>query len=256
MNFQWKIHFTLSAVGYSALAAATASGNNIAVGSNASFNMTGSTNVAIGINTLYSTSGNSNIAIGYYAGNTITSGSGNIHIGDGSSGLITTGNNNIIIGNEGTAGDTTTIRIGTLGTQTKNFQAGIFGTTVGGSGVPVEVDNTGQLGTVVSSKKYKHDIQPLNDLSSRIFELQPVSFKYNPDRDASQTTQYGLIAEEVEQVYPELVVYKDGIPETVSYKFIPIFILSEMIKMKSDNAKLLDEMNKMKSKIAELEQNL
>ena len=150
-----------------ALRANTTGFYNMGNGSNALFrNTTGNYNVAEGLNALYSnTTGSSNIAIGISAG-----------------GDLTTGNNNIDIGNRGVAGETGRIRLGTKGTHNNTFIAGISGVTVAG-GVGVIVDTNGHLGTVVSSKRFKEEIKPMDKASEAILSLEPVTFRYKHELD-------------------------------------------------------------------------
>jgi len=115
---------------------------------------------------------------------------------------LTTGSNNIDIGNLGVAADSGTIRIGTTSTQTKTFIAGIYGTSVTGSAVVVS--STGQLGVAVSSERFKTAIAPMASNSDKISQLRPVTFHLKTDPNG--TLQYGLIAEEVAKVYPDLVI--------------------------------------------------
>lgn len=109
---------------------------------------------------------------------------------------------------------------------------GIFGTTTAGSGIAVYVDNAGLLGTAVSSQVYKKNILDVTSQSAQIYDLRPVSFAYKDDE--TEALNYGLIAEEVAQVLPELVVYdKDGNIMTVKYQFLPILMLNEMKKQQT-----------------------
>jgi trimeric autotransporter adhesin len=131
----------------------------------------------------------------------------------------------------GVSGEANTIRIGTvvpadhLGKQTATYIAGIFGATLAG-GAEVFVNAAGQLGTVKSSARYKHDVHDMGEASHKLMKLRPVVFRYNSDQ--SGTLQYGLIAEEVAKVYPELVVNgADGKPETVAYHMLPVMLLNE-----------------------------
>ena len=98
------------------------------------------------------------------------------------------------------AAESNTIRIGTQGTQTKAFVAGIFGSGVTGTAAAVVVSNTGQLGIVTSSARYKRDIHNMDAASSNLMKLRPVTFRYKDDPTGGR--QYGLIAEEVARVYP------------------------------------------------------
>src|SRR5712691_8502449 len=123
--------------------------------------------------------GNNNIAIGQFAGQNVTNGS-----------------NNIEIANQGAKKDSAVIRIGTVGTQQKTFIAGINGATVSG-GSAVMVNSQGQLGTITSSARFKENIQPMEKASEAILSLQPVTFHYKKDLDASGIPQFGLVAEQV-----------------------------------------------------------
>jgi hypothetical protein len=128
------------------------------------------------------------------------------------------------------AADTTTIKIGTQGTQTKGFIAGIRGVTTGSNNaIAVLIDSNGQLGTVSSSRRYKDDIQPMGDVSAALLKLRPVTFRYKkPYDDGSKPIQYGLIAEEAAEVFPDLTVFNaDGTPETVKYHLLPALLLNE-----------------------------
>lgn len=204
-----------TAVGISGLGLNTSGGNNTAVGYSALFsNTTGGSNLAVGYAALLNnTTGNSNIAVGYNAGFNPTAPS-----------------SSIFIGNNGAAADTNVIKIGTQGTQTKAFIAGIRGVTTGSNnGVAVLVDSNGQLGTVSSSRRYKDDIQPMGDVSAALNKLRPVTFRYKKlYDDGSKPIQYGLIAEEVAEVLPDLTVFNaDGQPETVKYHLLPALLLNE-----------------------------
>jgi Chaperone of endosialidase len=159
------------------------------------FNTTGSYNVAIGDNALGDNStGGSNTAIGSAALNFNRTGSYNIAIGNGAGQSIANGNsNNIVIGSLGASADDGTIRIGTVGTHTSFFAAGIYGVSSGSdSAIPLLVDSTGQLVTVSSSLRYKQDIQDMGDASNGLMHLRPVTFRYKKAlADGSQPIQYG-----------------------------------------------------------------
>src|SRR5262249_18301694 len=146
------------------------------------YNTSGMRNTAVDRNPLLQSTGNKNIGIGYQAGATLQ-----------------TGNNNIYIGNQGAGDESQTTRIGTPQTQT--FIAGINGASV--SGAAVLVDGNGQLGVFTSSARYKKDIEPMASRSEGLLKLRPVTFSYKDDTAAAP--QYGLVAEEVATVYPELV---------------------------------------------------
>jgi hypothetical protein len=137
------------------------------------------------------------------------------------------GSNNIEIGGAGTGDESNTIRLGTEGTQNATFIAGISGTTV--TGADVIVSSTGQLGVATSSASYKHDIRDLGNASAGLMKLRPVSFRYN--NDPGETVQYGLVAEEVARVYPELVTRgTDGKLQTVRYLELTALLLNELQK--------------------------
>jgi hypothetical protein len=125
------------------------------------------------------------------------------------------------------AADTTTIKIGTQGTQTSTFIAGIAGTNIASNSVVFVDATTGQLGIVSSSRRYKEDIQPIGAMTDMLAALRPVSFRYKKAyADGSKPLQYGLIAEEVAEVFPYLAVLNDkGQPETVKYHQLPTFLL-------------------------------
>ncbi|HXW86239.1 MAG TPA: tail fiber domain-containing protein, partial [Candidatus Bathyarchaeia archaeon] len=101
--------------------------------------------------------------------------------------------------------------------------------SIGGSGITVFVDNTGHLGTVVSAAKYKEDITDMADASEKLFKLRPVEFVYKGDEEKER--QYGLIAEEVEEICPELVVYNaEGEVYSIKYHLLPVMLLNELKK--------------------------
>jgi hypothetical protein len=197
-----------TAVGYNALAgtasAATGNDNNTAFGAFALYsNTTGKGNAAQGVNALYfTTTGIRNLGIGSNALYTNTTGSYNIALGFNAGYNVTTGSNNIEIGASGAPSDNNTIQIGSQGTQTTTSIAGIFGTPITGSAVFVTA--TGQLGVQASSEAYKTDIAPMPPLAENLTQLRPVTFHYKTDPKGVR--QFGLIAEEVDKVYPELVI--------------------------------------------------
>jgi hypothetical protein len=205
---------------------------NTATGSFALFsNTTGPDNTAIGYFALFSnTTGNSNTASGYDALLNNTTGIGNIALGNFAGANLTTGDNNIDIGNQGVAGEAGTIRIGVIGTQTATYIAGIMGKTVPRS-TPVFINANGQLGTVTSSARFKDDIKPMDKVSEALLALRPVTFRYKPELDPNGIPQFGLVAEEVEKVNPDLVVRDaDGKPYTVRYEAVNAMLLNEFLK--------------------------
>jgi Chaperone of endosialidase len=162
-------------------------------------NSSGNNNTATGVQALTAnTIGNSNTADGFGALSNNASGNNNIALGNGAGQSLTTGDNNIDIGNTGVAAEANTIRIGTVGTQTNAFMAGIFGVTVT-KGVSVVIDSTGHLGTKGSSERFKDAIKPMDKASEAILALKPVTFHYKKELDPEGIPQFGLIAEQVEK---------------------------------------------------------
>ena len=203
---------------------------NTATGSAALFpNTTGNGNTATGGGALFpNTTGSVNTAIGEGALNSNTTGSNNIALGSEAGTNLTTGNNNIDIGNPGRPGESGNIRIGTR--QTKTFIAGISGATVPG-GVGVIVDTNGQLGTVVSSERFKTEAKPMDKASEAILALKPVTFHYKKDLDPEGIPQFGLVAEQVEKVNPDLVVRDaEGKVYSVRYDAVNAMLLNEFLK--------------------------
>ena len=176
------------------------------------------------------TTGNFNTATGHGALLNNTTGTGNIALGDAAGLNLTTGSNNIHIGNLGSAGQANQIRIGTQGTQRSTFIAGIRGTTVPG-GVGVVVDANGRLGTVTSSARFKDEIKAMDKASEAILALKPVTFRYKHELDPKGIPQFGLVAEQVEKVNPDLVARDDqGKAYTVRYEAVNAMLLNEFLK--------------------------
>ncbi len=206
--------FNNTAYGWHALDSNTIGLRNTGIGCDGlSGNTTGSNNTAIGTLALFRNStGNSNIAVGYQAG------------------TFTSGNNNIDIGNRGVSGESNTIRIGAPGTQVNTFIAGIRGATVA-DGLTVVVGSDGHLGTMVSSERYKDAIHRMEKASEAILALRPVTFRYKHELDPNGIPQFGLIAEQVEKVNPDLVARDDqGKPYTVRYEAVNAMLLNEFLK--------------------------
>ena len=143
---------------------------------------------------------------------------------------LTTGNSNIEIGAQGVANESFTIRIGDVGAQGPTYIAGIRGAAVA-SGVAVIVGTDGQLGTVVSSARFKEAIKPMDRASEAILALKPVTFRYKRELDPKGIPQFGLVAEEVEKVNPDLVARdSDGRANTVRYEAVNAMLLNEFLK--------------------------
>ena len=205
---------------------------NVANGDSAlGFNTTGNSNTANGpYSLLFNTTGNNNTADGQSALRSNATGSSNTALGANAGYNLTTGSNNIDIGNRGVAAESGKIRIGTKGTQTNTYIAGISGVTVAG-GVGVIVGTDGKLGTANSSARYKENIQPMDKASKAILALKPVSFRYKHELDPEGIPQFGLVAEEVEKVNPALVARDDqGKPYTVRYEAVNAMLLNEFLK--------------------------
>ena len=268
--------FGNTATGYTALAANTSGYDNTAVGNQAlSASTTGVENTAVGAQALLTnTIGMDSTAVGYQASVLNTSGASNTAVGSGAlagnstgsnnialgaySGTAVTGSNNIEIGNEGLGTDNGVIRIGT-GAQNATFISGIAYQTTGLSGaLPVVIDTNGQLGTFSSSRRYKEDIHDMGDASSGLMLLHPVTFRYKkPFADGSKPTQFGLIAEEVANVYPDLVVRKaDGQVEGVEYQVLDSMLLNELQKQHATIAAQQEQIRTLEERLAHMETRL
>jgi len=220
-----------TATGTQALMSNSTGEGNAASGFQALFhNIDGDDNTAIGFEALYDNTGSSNIGIGHAALLNKTDGNGNIALGNFAGNNLLTGNSNIYIGNNGAvANESNTMRIGTTGTHTRAFIAGVRDVTTAGSAIPVLIDSVGQLGTMSSSRRFKNDIKPMDKASEVILALTPVMFHYKNDDTGTQ--QFGLIAEEVAEVNPDLVVRdKNGAIYTVRYDQVNAMLLNEFLK--------------------------
>jgi hypothetical protein len=210
-----------TAVGFRALANATADGfANSAFGYQALYNNSdGFGNTAIGTQALLSNAiGSSNVAIGNNALSNNTAGNGNAALGFNAGATVTTASN--------------VICIGTLGQNVDNscFIGSIFG-QVSASGAAVYVNSNHKLGTLTSSSRFKDDIKPMERLSEALFALKPVTFHYKKVIDPAGMQQFGLVAEEVEKVNPDLVVRdKEGKPYSVRYDQVNAMLLNEFLK--------------------------
>jgi len=219
-----------TAVGFQSLFNNIGGLDNVADGFQALFNnTTGTLNTADGVQALLSnTIGNENTATGLGALGNNTTGNSNIALGADAGFNLTTGSGNIDIGNAGAVGESVTIRIGDG--QARTFIAGIRGVTTGNANaVNVVIDSNGQLGTTSSSRRFKKEIKPMDQVSEAILALKPVTFYYKSDNTG--TPQFGLIAEEVADVNPDLVVRdKSGEIYTVRYDQINAMLLNEFLK--------------------------
>jgi hypothetical protein len=244
-------HLNTSVGAFSMGANTTGSGNS-ALGLTAlNYNTVGANNSAVGYRALYeNTSGNSNAALGDNALDSITTGSRNVGVGRNAGANQTTGNDNVYLANLGAAGESGQIRIGTAGTHIQSTMAGIHGRTSGG-GIAVLVNAGGTLGTTTSSARFKQDVRDMGDASDLLMRLRPVTFRYTEEAVGAgdaRTRQYGLIAEEVAAVAPELVAPDlEGRPYSVKYHELPALLLNEVQAQRRTIAKL-------EARLAELEQ--
>ncbi len=192
--------------------------SNTCMGQEACRNVTGDNNTMVGVMSGVINAGGNNTFLGYEAGQNNDTGSSNIYLG-----------------NDGTVGESNAIRIGTqganIGQQNKVFIEPILASTTS-NGANVFITAAGQLVMMTSSRRYKEQIADMGDLSSKLLQLRPVTFFYKPQYDdGSHLQQYGLIAEEVAKVYPEMVMYgKDGQPLTVKYQLLAPMLLNEFQK--------------------------
>ncbi|MFN2509717.1 MAG: tail fiber domain-containing protein, partial [Chthoniobacterales bacterium] len=226
-----------TADGYQALLSNTTGFSNTAHGQGALIsNTTGESNTAEGARALFfNTTGRSNIALGVAAGANLTTGDGNIDIG-----------------HPGFAGEAYTIRIGTPGVQGTAFIAGIRDKTVA-NGISVVINPNGKLGTTVSSARFKDEIRPMADASEALLALQPVTFRYKEELDSERIPQFGLIAEEVEKVNPDLVARgADGKVSTVRYEAVNAMLLNEFLKQHQKVEEQACEMQEEKTTIDDL----
>src|SRR5438552_103860 len=223
-----------TAEGTSTLFSLSSEADNTAIGFQALFhNTSGTYNSGEGFRALFSnTTGVLNTATGGQALSSNTIGAHNTATGENARSSTTIGSNNIYIADTGFAGDNNVIAIGAISASgtayAKCFIGGIFGTTVTGSAVQVGSD--GQLGVATSSKRFKDDIKPMDRASESILALQPVTFRYKKEMEAGSAPQFGLVAEEVAEVNPDLVIYRDGQPYTVRYDQVNAMLLNEFLK--------------------------
>jgi hypothetical protein len=221
-----------TANGDAALLNNTTGNDNTATGvSGLQSNTTGANNTANGFQALwFNSTGNSNTALGNNALFNNTIGSFNIAVGNAAGGNLTTGINNIDIGNNGVAGESRTIRVGTKPIHRNTYIAGISGATVP-TGIAVIVDSSGHLGTTTSSARFKESIKPMDNASEAILSFKPVTFRYKKELDPAGIRQFGLVAEEVEKVNPDLVARDEqGKPYTVRYEAVNAMLLNEFLK--------------------------
>ena len=222
-----------TAIGTAALLLNTTGTGNTANGAfSLQSNTTGANNTAIGLQALVSNfTGSANTAIGAGALGGNIQGNNNIALGDTAGLLLTNGDDNIDIGNFGGANEYYTIRIGRSDVHTGAFIAGIAGQTVGAGGSYCFVDNAGKLGVFLSARRFKKDIADMGGVSEAILALRPVTFHYKPELDKTGIPQFGLVAEEVAKVNPDLVTHDaKGDISTVRYDAVNAMLLNEFLK--------------------------
>ena len=211
-----------TATGAGALLSNTISADNTANGAFALLsNTTGFENTACGANALVnSTTGGGNTAIGFDALLNNTTGVTNTAVGFNAGFNVTTANNIIVIGTN----------VGGQNVDHSCFIGEIFGET-SSSGTAVFINSEGRLGTATSSRRFKDDIKPMDKASESLFALKPVTFRYKKEIDPTSTSQFGLVAEDVEKVDPALVVLdKEGKPYSVRYDQVNAMLLNEFLK--------------------------
>jgi hypothetical protein len=238
-------------VGYVALYANTSGTLNNAVGNFSLFaNTTGSNNSAVGYGALYkNTTGSNNNAQGFYALQNNTTGSNNIAVGQYAGTSLTTGSSNIDIGNYGVAGESGVIRIGSSATQVAAYMAGVSTSTI--TGAAVYVSSSGRLGVLASSERYKTSVAPMGARTDNLLQLRPVTFHLKSEPQGP--LQYGLIAEQVAQIYPELVIRDDaGKIQGVRYDALAPMLLNEVQQQKAQLSEQGAEIRDMRKQVAEL----
>jgi Chaperone of endosialidase len=232
--------FANTATGVNCLFFNSTGSNNTAVGDQAlDLNTIGINNTAVGASALVEAMGSNNVALGFVAG-----------------GTLRTGSNNIYLGSSGKLSESRTIHIGEPETHRRTFIAGISGVTVPG-GVGVIIDRDGQLGTVVSSERFKDAIKPMDKASEAILALRPVSFRYKKEVDPQRVAQFGLVAEDVEKINPDLVIRDaQGRPQTVRYEQVNAMLLNEFLKEHQKVEKLEAALKALETKIEKVSAQL
>ena len=241
-------------IGFKALwKANSSSAFNVAVGSGALQSLTSPIgNVGIGLLALRNlTTGNNNIAIGGDVGPNVTTGNNNIAIGQLAGSNTFAGSHNIYIGASGSADESGQIRIGTVANITQGTViVGIHGFGSSG-GIPVIVNSGGRLGTTTSSARFKEDVRDIARESDDLMKLRPVAFRYRESHEPGGLQQYGLIAEEVARVYPELVVSDgEGRPFAIRSQLLDPLLLAEIQKQRREIEELKARLSKLEEKNA------
>jgi hypothetical protein len=226
-----------TAIGLVALRENTTGGSNTATGVSALQNNTsGAFNTANGAGSLVNNgTGGANVAIGSQALGSNSAGHQNTAVGAAALFNSTIGTGNIGIGINAGLGVTTASSVICIGASGANvsdscYIGNIFGVTSSG-GTAVFVNSDGKLGTSTSSRRFKKDIKPMDSGSEAVFALTPVSFRYKEEIDPAGMQQFGLVAEDVEKINPDLVVRdKEGRPYSVRYEQVNAMVLNEFLK--------------------------
>ena len=211
-------------------------------------NIDGGVNTAIGIQALQNNNhGSNNTAIGRNALGGSATGDFNIGLGSNAGTSVTSASNVICIGTEGNNVDNAC------------YIGEIFGSTVSASAV--FVNSNGRLGTMTSSKRFKQDIKPMDNVSEALYSLKPVSFRYKKEFDPAGASQLGLVAEDVEKVNPDLIIHdKEGKPYTVRYEQINTMLLNEFLKehrkVEKLEATVAQQQRSFQSRLAEQEMQI
>jgi trimeric autotransporter adhesin len=219
------------AVGSGALGSLTSGDSNVAVGNIALFQgVTVNFNTALGRRALFRCQGDQNVGLGFFAGGNLNDGGNNIYVGNVGPVPIGSESNTIRLGTQTATTVTTADGTHAIPAHTATYIAGIYSTPVA-KGLVVKVDSTGHLGTVGSSGRFKEQIKPMGNASEAILGLKPVTFRYKKEIDPERTPEFGLVAEEVEKVNPDLVVRDaDGKVYTVRYEAVNAMLLNEFLK--------------------------
>src|SRR5438552_4582369 len=255
-----------TAVGTGALFSNTDGGSNTAVGAFAlASNDTGNSNTAVGVSALpVNVSGIENTAIGGAALFTNEDGSHNVAVGQAALSNNTHGSNNVAVGEFAGLAVTTSNNVICIGDNVQGqdlsdscFIGNIFN-AMSPSGSAVFIDANNRLGTITSSKRFKEEIEPMDEVSGVLFTLKPVTFRYKKEIDPAGTQQLGLVAEDVEKVNPNLVVRdKEGKPYSVRYDQVNAMLLNEFLKehrkVEKLEATVAEQQASFQSKLAEQE---
>jgi hypothetical protein len=243
----------LTAMGAFALESSSTGGYDTALGAYALVSdTTGSGNSAFGYAGLRAvTTGSNNIGFGYQTLYSNSTGSNNIAMGYQGGYYVLNGSNNIEIGSLGEYADQNLIRIGTQDKQTKTFIAGVSGSQVTGSAV--YVTSSGQLGVLASSERYKTAVMPMGANTGKLHQLRPVSFHLKTEPEGP--VQYGLIAEQVDEVHPELVIRDArGKIQGVRYEELAPMLLNELQQQQARITAQTAEIRALKRKVAEFDE--